>query len=203
MKSRVIALPALAAFLLLVFPQLSLSHPHVFIQNTLAIIFDHQGLAGIRVKWVFDEFFSSMIVGDYDQNHNNKLENSEVKTIKMEAFANLANYEYFTFIRIQGKPFKVEYVRDFSAALAGGKLVYEFLIPCHVKSSSTFKELIISQYDPTYYSRVAFAKDQPVEVISEPGFQISYRIAKNMNKSYYFSQIHPIEVVMRFRRKHG
>jgi ABC-type uncharacterized transport system substrate-binding protein len=202
MKSRVIALPALAAFLLLVFPQLSLSHPHVFIQNTLAIIFDHQGLAGIRVKWVFDEFFSSMIVGDYDQNHNNKLENSEVKTIKMEAFANLANYEYFTFIRIQGKRFKVEYVRDFSAALAGGKLVYEFLIPCHVKSSPTFKELIISQYDPTYYSRVAFDKDQPVKVISEPRFQISYRIAKNMNESYYFGQVHPVEVITRFRQKH-
>jgi len=203
MKTRVIALPALAVFLLLVFPRLSLSHPHVFIQNTLAIVFDHQGLAGIRVKWVFDEFFSSMIVGDYDQNHNNKLENTEVKTIKREAFTNLANYEYFTFIRIQGKPFKVEYVRDFSAALAGGKLFYKFLIPCHVKASTTFKEFIISQYDPTYYTRVAFAKDQPVKVISEPRFQISYHIAKNMNKSYYFSQIHPVEVITRFRRKHG
>ena len=203
MKSRVIALLALAAFLVLVFPQLSLSHPHVFIQNTLAIVFDHQGLAGIRVKWVFDEFFSSMILGDYDQNHNSKLENSEIKTIKSEAFTNLANYEYFTFIRIQGKPFKVEYVRDFSAALAGGKLIYEFWIPCHVKASSIFKQFIVSQYDPTYYTRVAFAKDQPVKVKSGPGFDINYRIVKNMKKSYYFSQIHPIEVVMRFRRKHG
>lgn len=203
MKSRVIALLPLGAFLLFVFPQLSLSHPHVFIQNTLAIVFDQQGLAGVRVKWVFDEFFSSMIVGDYDQNHNNKLENSEVKTIKREAFTNLASYGYFTFIRIQGKPFKVEYVRDFSAALAGGKLIYEFWIPCHVKASSTFKQFIISQYDPSYYTRVAFGKDQPVKVISEPRFEISYRIAKNMNKSYYYSQIHPIEVVMRFRRKHG
>ena len=179
------------------------SHPHVFFENALTLVFDQQGLAGIQVKWVFDEFFSSMIAGDYDQNHNNKLEDSEITRIQKEAFTNLSNYGYFTFIRIQGKPFKVEYVRDFSAALAGGKLIYEFWIPCHVKASSIFKQFIVSQYDPTYYTRVAFAKDQPVKVKSGPGFDINYRIVKNMKKSYYFSQIHPIEVVMRFRRKHG
>ena len=203
MKSRVTALLPLAAFLLLVFPQLSLSHPHVFIQNTLRIVFDEQGLAGIRVKWVFDEFFSSMIADEFDRNHNSRLERPEVRGIREGAFANLVNFDYFSFIKINGKPFKVEYVRDFSAALAGGKLIYEFWIPCHVKASSTFKQFIISQYDPSYYTRVAFGKDQPVKVISEPRFEISYRIAKNMNKSYYYSQIHPIEVVMRFRRKHG
>ena len=203
MKSRVSALLALAAFLLLAFPQLSLSHPHVFIHNNLTVVFDQQGLAGIQVKWVFDEFFSSMIADEFDRNHNSRLESPEVKDLMEGAFANLVKFDYFSFIRIQGKPFRVEYVRDFSAALAGGKLIYEFWIPCHVKASSVFKQFIISQYDPTYYTRVAFAKDQPVKVKGGPGFEISYRIVKNTKKSYYFSQIHPIELVMRFRRKHG
>lgn len=203
MKSRVIALLPLGAFLLFVFPQLSLSHPHVFIQNTLAIVFDQQGLAGVRVKWVFDEFFSSMIAGDYDRNHNSRLEGSEIKMIEKEAFANLTNFDYFTFIKIEGRPFKVKYIRDFSAALAAGKLIYDFLIPCHVKARSTFKEFIISQYDPSYYTLVVFAKDQPVKVQNGSNFEISYRIAKNLKEAYYYGQIYPVEVILRFKRKHG
>ena len=203
MKLRVRAFVVVVGLLLFVCPLMAFSHPHLFLENCLTIIFDQQGLAGIRVRWVFDEFFSSMMAGDYDRNHNNRLEGSEIKMIEKEAFANLINFDYFTFIKIEGRSFKVKYIRDFSAALAGGKLIYDFLIPCHVKASSTFKEFIISQYDPTYYTLVVFAKDQPVKVQNVSNFEISYRIAKNLEEAYYYGQIHPVEVILRFKRKHG
>jgi ABC-type uncharacterized transport system substrate-binding protein len=192
----------LAAFLLFVFPNVSSSHPHVFIQNTLRIVFDQQGLAGVRVKWVFDEFFGSMIADEFDHNHNNKLEKSEIIEIKKGAFANLVNFDYFSFIRINGKPFKVKYVRDFSAALASSKLIYGFMIPCHVKGTATFQEFVISQYDPTYYTRVAFAKDRPVSLEDASAFEVSYRISKNMKEAYYYGQVHPVEVILKFKRRH-
>jgi ABC-type uncharacterized transport system substrate-binding protein len=203
MKPRVSAPLVFVAFLLSVFPAVSFSHPHVFLENSLTIIFDQQGLAGILVKWVFDEFFSSMIVGEFDRNHNGKLEDSEIPGIKKGAFSNLANFGYFTFIRIEGKPFKVRYVRDFSATMAEGKLIYEFLIPCHVKATTTFKEFVISQYDPSYYTMVAFAKDRPVRVKDTSGFEVRYKIAKNNKVAYYYGQLHPIEMILLFRRKHG
>jgi ABC-type uncharacterized transport system substrate-binding protein len=203
MKLRVSALVVAVGLLLFVCPLMALSHPHLFLENCLTVVFDQQGLARIQVRWVFDEFFSSMIAGDYDRNRNNRLEGSEIGMIEKEAFANLINFDYFTFIKIEGRPFKVKYIRDFSAALAGGKLIYEFVIPCHVKASSTFKELIISQYDPTYYTLVVFAKDQPVKVQNVSNFEINYRIAKNLEEAYYYGQIHPVEVILRFKRKNG
>jgi ABC-type uncharacterized transport system substrate-binding protein len=203
MKLRVSALVVAVGLLLFVCPLMALSHPHLFLENCLTVVFDQEGLAGIQVRWVFDEFFSSMIAGDYDRNRNNRLEGSEIGMIEKEAFANLINFDYFTFIKIEGRPFKVKYIRDFSAALAGGKLIYEFVIPCHVKASSTFKELIISQYDPTYYTLVVFAKDQPVKVQNVSNFEINYRIAKNLEEAYYYGQIHPVEVILRFKRKNG
>ena len=203
MKLRVRAFVVVVGLLLFVCPLMAFSHPHLFLENCLTIIFDQQGLAGIRVRWVFDEFFSSMIAGDYDRNHNSRLEGSEIKMIEKEAFANLINFDYFTFIKIEGRPFKVKYIRDFSAALAAGKLIYDFLIPCHVKARSTFKEFIISQYDPSYYTLVVFAKDQPVKVQNGSNFEISYRIAKNLEEAYYYGQIYPVEVILRFKRKHG
>ncbi len=203
MKLRVGTIIAVLVFLIFVSVPVTLSHPHVFFENSLTIIFDQKGLAGVRVQWIFDEFFSSMIAGDYDLNHNSRFEPSEIAVIKKKAFSNLANFGYFTSIKIAGRPFKVKYVRDFSAALTGGKMIYRFFVPCHVRAASTFKEFIISQYDPTYYTAVFFAKDRPVSLEGEARFDTSYRIAKNVKEAYYFGQVCPVEVILRFRLKHG
>lgn len=189
------------AVLLIVFPEVCASHPHVFIRNSLRIVFDQQGLAGVRVRWTFDEFFSSMIADEFDHNHNNKLEKSDIQNVKKGAFANLAKFDYFSFIKINGKPFNVRYIRDFSAALLDGKLVYQFMIPCHVKATTHFKKFVISQYDPTYYTRVVLAKHQPVITEGAAGFEVSCRISKNMKEAYYYGQVHPVEVTVRFKRK--
>jgi ABC-type uncharacterized transport system substrate-binding protein len=193
----------IAAMLLLVFPDASSSHPHVFIQNSLRIVFDRQGLAGVHASWVFDEFFSSMIADEFDRNHNNTLEESEIHAVKKGAFANLAKFDYFSFIKIDGRSFKVTYIRDFTAALEGGKLIYEFMIPCHVTAGTTFKEFIIAQYDPTYYSRVAFPKDKPVTLEGHSDFEVNWRISKNLKEAYYYGQVHPVEAIVRFKRKNG
>lgn len=164
-------------------------------------MFDDEGLAGIRVKWGFDEMFSSMIAGDYDQNHNGKLEKPEIALIKKEAFSYLADHDYFCFIRIDEKPFKVKYVREFSAFLNEGKLSYEFFIPCHVKSGKAFRKIAMSLYDPTYYTAVFFAENQPVSIESGSGFEISSTIAKNQETSYYYDMLHPWELILNFRLK--
>ena len=105
MKYRLSVSLVFATLLLLVFSQTSFSHPHAFIDNRLTMAFDNDGFAGIRVEWVFDEFFSSMIACDYDTNKNNILENSEITAIGKGAFDNLVNFDYFTVIRIGGEAF--------------------------------------------------------------------------------------------------
>jgi len=201
MKNRFSLLSVFTVIGLLLFSSPTYPHPHVFIVNMLTIAFDDKGLAGTRVSWGFDEFFSSMIAGDYDKNRNSKLEKSEIAMIKKEAFSYLANFDYFTFIKIDGKPFKVKWVTDFSAALSDGKLTYEFFIPCHVKASTTFREVTIAQYDPTYYSAVFFGKNKPVRIEAGPNFDTSFKIAENLKESYYYGMVHPVDVILKFRLK--
>ena len=201
MKHRLSLFFIFTAIVLLIAPPAINSHPHVFVVNKIILIFDDQGFSGIRVNWSFDEFFSSMIAGDYDKNRNKKLEKPEIAMIKKEAFSYLANSDYFSFIKIDGKPFKVKWVTDFSASLSDGKLSYEFFIPCHVQASSTYREVIISQHDPTYYSAVFFGKNKPVRIEAGPNFETSFRIAENLKESYYYGMVHPVEVILKFRLK--
>jgi len=204
MKFKTVLFPLLQiAFVFTVISD-SYSHPHVFIINRITIVFDEQGLAGIRVGWRFDEFFSSMIVSDYDENKNGVFEKSEIIKIENAAFRNLSEFNYFTFIKINGQPFKVKYVREFNASLDKGFLIYEFFIPCHVKTAPYFKKFTISQYDPTYYTAIFYAENNPVGQEAGSKFETIYHdIAENKNESYYFGMIYPVELTMEFRSKNG
>ena len=57
-------------------------HPHVFIDNSISIVFDEHGLAGFGIEWAFDEMFSAMIIHNYDRNKNGKFEAGEIEEIK-------------------------------------------------------------------------------------------------------------------------
>ncbi len=186
---------------IIIFPVFtSWSHPHVFLHSSVKVIFDQKGLAGVRFKWVFDEMFSSMIIFDFDKNGNGNFEPEEITELKKGAFANLREFGYFTHIKIDGKPFKVKFVTDFSAAINRGKLVYQFLVPCHVQALESFKEVNLSIYDVTFYSSV-FLAENPVVFENRQLYEVQYRIEKNRNNAYYYGQIYPEEIVLRFRRK--
>lgn len=58
----------------------------------------------MQVTWVFDEFFSSMIADEFDSNHNNTLEKSEIDAVKKGAFANLATFDYFSALIVYPSP---------------------------------------------------------------------------------------------------
>ena len=186
---------------LLVWPAVtSWSHPHVFLYNAVNVVFDEKGIAGFSIRWVFDEMFSSMIILDFDKNGNNRLEPSEIEDIKRGAFSNLRKFDYFTHITINGTVFKVQYVTDFSAEILEGTLVYQFFVPCHVPAIDTFKEIRVSIYDHTYYCSV-FLAENPLTYEKRNAYEIEHRIETNQEEAYYYGQIHPEEITLRFKRK--
>lgn len=188
-------------FLSVFFPKSILSHPHVFVTSNLGFIFDDKGLSKIQVKWEFDEFFSDLLATDYDTDENNKLDKAEIKVLKSDAFSNLAKFNYFTNIKIDGKPFIVKFIKDFSAELVKGILYYNFTILCHVRAIVTPKQITISQYDTTFYTAVEFAKNNPVALQNDLKYNVKFDLVENKNESFYFEMLHPTEVVLGFSLK--
>ena len=176
------------------------SHPHVFIHTALDAVFDDQGLEGFRVHWVFDEMFSSMILMDFDKNGNRKFEPDEVAAVEEGAFSNLKSFDYFVHIHISGKPFRVQFVKDFSTKIHENKMTYTFFVPCHVRGTSAQKDIRISVYDPEFYTSIFLIRDPLVLENAEP-FDVSSRVKENPEEAYYFGQIIPQEIHMRFKRK--
>lgn len=177
------------------------AHPHAYIANRFTVLFDDQGVAGIRVNWVFDQFFSTMILEDYDGNHNGSLEPAEVKTIQKEAFSYLANHGYFVHIKIEGQPFQVKFVTNFSAWTRKGALIYEFTIPCHVSAAGKSKQIRVAPYDPTFYTLILFAETEAVRIKDGTKFSVDHKIEKNPEEAYYNGMVQPYEMILEFQLK--
>lgn len=201
MAYRNLLLIGILAFVLLSWSErVSWSHPHVFFDSTVTVVFDEKGVAGFKITWVFDEMFSSMMILDFDKNGNGRFEQPEIEDIKNGAFSNLRHFDYFTHIGINGKPFKVKHITDFSAEISDDVMIYQFFVPCHISAAETFKEVCLSVYDHTFYCSV-FLSDDPVTYETGGPYQIEHRIETNRDKAYYYGQIYPEEIRLRFRRK--
>jgi len=189
----------LIAFVLLV-PGTVPAHPHVFIKNSMTAVLDKDGLAGIEIRWVFDEMFSAGIIMDHDMNRNRSFENEEILTLKKGYFDALKEHSFFTRITIDARPFEVEYIKDFNAAIKDGSVVYRFFIPCHVKASSAPKQIKVSVYDNSYYTSIQTDKDD-VKALNPCGHHIEISLDKDRDISYYFDQFHPDCMMLRLRSR--
>ncbi|MCP4688719.1 MAG: DUF1007 family protein [Desulfobacterales bacterium] len=183
------------------FPPTADAHPHVFIVQRLEVVFDDKGLAGVRVRWKFDDMFAAMIAEDYDSDKNGSLEPPEVENVKKEAFTYIAEYNYFISIKIENKPFLVKYTADFNAVLKDKQLEYHFFVPCHVTATRSIKKVTVATYDPTYYTAIFFAKNGPVSLASAEPYEIKTAIREDPSTKIYFDMVHPWTLFLEFQRK--
>ncbi len=200
-KTTLIIISVISLTILLTFCGVSRSHPHVFIVNRIKIVFDDKGLAGFKIQWNFDDMFAVMIAGDYDKNQNGILEKNEIALIKKEAFSYLANHNYFTFVKIDEKPFKVEFIENFTAILNNNKLSYKFFVPCHVTATNNFKHITVAVYDPSYYTALFFAEKNPAALDNSAIFEVKTAIKEDKSTSIYYDMINPWALFLNFRIK--
>lgn len=175
------------------------AHPHIFIDNQVEIVFDNKGLAGFRIQWVFDDMSSSGYIIDYDLNHDRMFSANEKRTLKKEVFDYLKNYDYMTYVDIDGNPFKVQFVTDFDPKIRGERLIYNFFIPCHVKASRHPKKIAIAVYDEEFFVNFS-SKKGSFRLLHGEDFVTSTKIWININKSFYYNQFHPTEFIFYFKK---
>jgi ABC-type uncharacterized transport system substrate-binding protein len=192
----------IAALIFVCLSHRGFSHPHVFVDAELTIVFDEKGLAGFRQRWLFDEMFSSTMLSNFDKNEDHVLDAHEIGEIKKGGFGNLRNYGYFTHILIDGDIFEVTYVMEFSAEVHDNRLLYTFFVPCHVIAGDQFTHVTISVFDETYYTDVALL---PESLSCEGGstFVVTYEITRVKEFSYYYGQMTPDGVSIQFKRNNA
>lgn len=172
-----------AAFLLT--PFFVWAHPHMSFSSTQEFVWKNGFLDGCWLEWTFDSYFSADIIYAYDTNGDGKFSAEESEAVYNNAFINLKNYYFFTFIRCGKKRTNPQTVTGFSANQKDGRLVYRFYIDL---SDYPSEEIYLAVYDYTYFCDVQYPDKQPVTFsCSGQNIQPHYKITENKSYPVYYN----------------
>ncbi len=176
------------------------AHPHVFIEHSVEIQVNDSGVQALKLRWVFDEMFSSLLIQDFDTNKNKKIDPSENPVVKKNGFDNLKEYHYFVFMKMGKKSYYPSHAEAFQATIARNRLVYIFTVPVTLKPGRfpAKAELVIR--DPSNYTDLTLIKSNPVTVTNAGSLKISHRVVDNRAQFRRTGEGYPEIIIIELRK---
>ena len=145
------------------------AHPHVWIDARSTVIFDdQQRIAGLKVSWRFDEFYSLFAIEGLDTDGDGKVSESELQPLAELNVTSLKEYRYFTYVTADGAEVPYGPVSEYASRLEDGILSLEFVIPLETPVDPRRVQVSFKSYDPTFYIAVEPALQDPVRFAGSP-----------------------------------
>jgi ABC-type uncharacterized transport system substrate-binding protein len=142
------------------------AHPHVWIKMQSDIVFNDQGLiTGVNVSWTFDDAYAQVALDGLDKNGDGVYDPSELEPLTSENLDSLKDYDYFTYVRYDGKPQAIGTPIDAGQIYSENKLQLHFQVPLVTPLDPTKGEFVLKTYDPEFFIAFDYEKDAPVSVI--------------------------------------
>ncbi len=170
------------------------AHPHVFIDNVSYVQFENGKITGLRFQWTFDDIFSFLLFEDFDKDKSKSFNKHETAALRANAFEALKELQYFTHIRIGGKPLPVSSVTDFEAKAENGRVSYFFTVPFDEPIDPRSIELSFGVYDATFFVSVVHNANDPVRFIGDGGQACHYMLGDDKENPIYFGLVIPKKV---------
>lgn len=186
------------SFLLLM--SISMAHPHLFIEGSLTLRFDEAGLTAIEEHWTFDEMFSASMIEEFDINKDGRFDEQESVALKQGAFDNLKEFNYFTFVKSDGKAISIKNAEHFSAEIINDKLVYHFTVPCLIRVESIEKKMTIALFDTSYFTAIT-TNSTLGGLEDHPGLESTISFHQNKNYICFEDSGFPEYFTLKVRKK--
>ena len=165
------------------------AHPHVWIDATAELRMAEGQVTAVTVEWAFDRMFSALLIGDFDTDADGRFDAAEQAELHDYAFADVADFGYFTHVTIDGEAVALDRTVDFGAALEEGSVVYRFTLPLPAVADPRERQVRVAFYDPEWYVAVDVA-EQAVTLAGEGGCRVElYRDNANRIEFAYNDMI--------------
>jgi ABC-type uncharacterized transport system substrate-binding protein len=152
------------------------AHPHTFIDLYPKVIHKNNTITSLHMTWKFDEMTSQMLVMEFDQNGNGKIDKEENKYIKENYFDPLKDYGFYTYVTVNKKRISIKPTNFIVAINKEGFVTYEFDIELNIDKKSIF----IDFYDEDNFTAFMLKK----EFVSS---NIPY-IVRGIDQDFYYAR---------------
>lgn len=135
------------------------AHPHGWIDLSVRVITDDQGvMSGLHQTWRMDPFYSLVVFEELQQVENASLEEG-LDQLGSEIRDNLATQHYLTEVTINGERQALGEVSEYTAMERDGRLVFMFILPLETPQPLAGAVLSYQVFDPTYYIEVVHEEE--------------------------------------------
>jgi ABC-type uncharacterized transport system substrate-binding protein len=140
----------------------ALAHPHVYIDTGVEVIFDAEGRASaLRIAWVYDDFFSLLIVQDRGLDPDADGQTTAEEDARLNGFDMdwEPGFPGDTYILGATGQLALGPPSDWTATYRDGRLISTHLRRLETPVDPAAEPLVIQAYDPGYYTAYTIASD--------------------------------------------
>lgn len=133
----------------------ALSHPHIYIDTGVEVLFDSEGRAtAVEVTWVYDEFYSLSVLAELglDPDGDGALTEPELAAISGFDMNWIEGFAGDTYVLADDLPVALGPPRDWSAGYSDGRLLSTHLRDLNPVVDPRKARLVVQAYDPGFYS---------------------------------------------------
>lgn len=145
------------------------AHPHVFIDAGVTLIFDESGkLGAVRIVWVYDEFFSLIVLDEQglDPDFDGILTEAEVARLSGFDMNWDAEFEGDSYLLAGEASVPLSRPLEWGATYGENRVVSTHLRALETRVAVGADPLILQIYDPTYYT--SYEINLPVRLENAP-----------------------------------
>jgi ABC-type uncharacterized transport system substrate-binding protein len=146
---------------LLLAPGAAFAHPHAWIDLRSRVLLDDEGrVRALELDWLFDEFYTALIAEEFVEADERSPE--FLAGIAAQNLANLAEYDYFTDVRLEGERLPVDKVTRYETGLRDERLWLRFEVPLANPVDPRSGKLTFAVYDPGYWIEILHLEGDPI-----------------------------------------
>ncbi|GJE56111.1 MULTISPECIES: DUF1007 family protein [Methylobacterium] len=146
----------LAAGLALTGP--ALAHPHVWIVAKAEIVYDGGRVVGVRHDWTFDAAYTATLTLGLDTDGDGRLSPEELQGLADENARGVAEFGYFTKLKVAGKEQAFVAPREPRMEMAGNQARLSFLLPLKAPPAQGRGVVALEISDPTNFVSFGLAE---------------------------------------------
>ncbi len=179
--------------------QVAFAHPHVWVDYSVEVRFNAEGLVGFQHSWLFDDMFSSQIVEMFDADGDGSFSDDEVEAVRQGAFVYLEEYDYFIMVKVDGQDTAAPKIRDFRASIDGHRVIYEFFTPCPVPAAEQPATVQLLVADMEYFVDMAFVSGG-LSISGGEHFNVAHAFGSGPAFSFWGGAWQPEHFTLRFHK---
>jgi ABC-type uncharacterized transport system substrate-binding protein len=88
------------------------AHPHVWVTTETTVLYENGTIVGLRHKWSFDDFYTSMALQGLDKNNDGVYDRDELAELAKVNVDGLKDFDYFTVVSLAGDNLKFQVPKD-------------------------------------------------------------------------------------------